>query len=181
MFGLSPDQQYQLYLQWFQEQVKDSANWSVLRQDKDCANYTDLDSPPVPYARGEALFRMGNPKQMHKMIERYHERTTAKMRESYKHVGGNPDNPLLNPEYVRNMEVLKKTQEDLKRSYSVYAELTPKQIKESYRQQEAIVNPEPKWVELTFWQALKHWWKGGKIEEKPRQETMSVIQMMEKK
>jgi len=170
MFGKTPDQKYQDYLEWFAKEVVDEANWATMRADKDCENYqtTDRDGNPIdpgkprPLQRGEALFRMGNPKKMAKALSAKHAEQRAFVKEMSQYVGGNPANGKINPEYVKNAENLKKIQDELKRSYSVYTELSNKQIEEVVDKHQAP--PPEHWVRMSPWQAFKHWLKGGKVE-----------------
>jgi len=170
MFGRSDDEKVAKYLAWFAEQVADPANWDMLRNDKDCANYMHPEQTPIPYDRGEILFRHGNPKIMQRMLSKNRQKQRDFVKDMSQYVGGNPANGLINPEYVKNEEIRQKTNEDLKKSYSVYTELSTKQIKDVQEEQRASYEPQGKWVEMSMWEAFQHWLDGGKVEEKPKDE-----------
>jgi hypothetical protein len=165
MFGFSADEKYQHYLNWFKDQVKDPSNWAEMRADKDCSNYAHEDQTPVPYSRGEALFRMGNPKLMAKAVKGYHQRTKAKIEESYKYVGSNPANGLLNEEYVKNEERRIAINKELAKSYSPY-NMTDKQMKGVIEKHTPEPPPEQgQWVPMSAWEAFQHWLKGGQVQQ----------------
>lgn len=171
--------------------VSDPKNWDELRQDKDCSNYNKLQEVPVPYDRGEALFRMGDPKKMAKALSKYQSRTKAKIQESYQYVGGNQANGKLNEEYIKNDQVLQKIRERLKlytgspeaASDELFriarqAELEGKSIPEVFDRETKIMDgqtpdvlpveskkPDGQWVPLSAWEAFQHWLKGGTVEQ----------------
>lgn len=191
MFGRSPKEKYQHYLRWFNDQVKDKANWATLRQDKDCANYNHPDQVPVPYEMGEALFRMGDPKKMAKAVSKYQERTKSKILESYKYVGGNPANDLLDPEYLKNDQILQEARKTLQgytgdkdfasdelfrmakqaeaQSVSVTKHLKSQTDKMNGKDPVQSIEQSPvqseRWEHMTWYQALWHWLKGNKVQQ----------------
>jgi hypothetical protein len=192
LFGFSADEKYQHYLDWFTNEVSDPNKWAQMRFDKDCSNYNDNDCAPIPYERGEALFRMGNPKKMSKAMKKYQAKTKAKIDESYQYVGGNPANGKLNSEYIKNDQVLQETRKRLKvytgsteaASDELFriarlAEIEGKNITEVLDQEvkkmdgkplqpEPPAPPDSQWVPLSAWEAFKHWMKGGEVDKEPQ-------------
>lgn len=204
MFGLSNKEKYQHYLDWFEDQVKDRANWAMLRDDKDCANYMKLNETPIPYDFGEAMFRMGDPKKMAKAIEKYQTRTKAKIEESYKYVGGNRENGLINDQYVKNDKALQEYRKSLKKysgddnyvsdelfRIAKQAEDNGENVTEAIQKEtnkmngkdvnvlpeEKVQAPSGEWVELSAWQAFKHWMAGGSVEQQSKDGGFSVAEM----
>ncbi len=166
MFGKSNQQKYNDYLNWFADNVKDQSNWGWMRADKDCQNYNDKDSKPVPYEFGEAMFLLGDPKAMAKAIEKYQVRTRAKIEESYKYVGGNKENGLINPEYVRNNEARIATNKELAKSYGLTP--TDAQMKETIEKHKPAEPTEADhWVPMSQWEAFKHFMSGKKVQSTP--------------
>lgn len=165
MFGRSPDRKYQHYLNWFANEVADPSNWATMRNDKDCSNYNKPDETPVPYERGEALLRMADPRMMTKAINKSNNRHAAMRKEESKYVSEGGNRVLANPEYEKNFETLKKTQAEISRSYSTYTELTPRQMSDMQDKHKEALTPQEDWKPMSFFQAVIHWFKGGKVQQ----------------
>jgi hypothetical protein len=120
-FPKNPHKRYEHYLKWFEEQVADEANWPTLRADKDCANYMAHDEDgnpidpgkPIPYSRGEALFKMIDPKKFEKQMKLKLAANHQKYNEMSQYINGDPIQGKLNPEYVKRFEDTKKLKEQL--------------------------------------------------------------------
>ena len=181
MFGKTPDQKYQHYLEWFAKEVSDPANWDQMRKDRDCANYqtTDRDGnpidpgKPVPFPRGEALVRMADPRKLAKAVNFANARHAAMRQEESKYVSEGGKKVLANPEYEKNWHALKKTQEEIKRSYSVYTQLTDKQMNDIKEKHREALEPQVDWKPMTWWQALLHWLAGNEVQQVAQNDSIS--------
>lgn len=103
---------YQDYLTWFEENVKDPANWDWMRKDKDCSNWmtSTLDEngdhipfdpgKPVPYSIGEALIMMMDPKVWQQAISTHKIVRNAKYAEMSKYVNGDKKQGILSDEFL---------------------------------------------------------------------------------
>jgi hypothetical protein len=179
LFGDSPQEKYQKYLNWFADNVKDPNNWSWMRADRDCQNWQTKNGDgkpidpgtPIPYSMGEALFMMGDPKKMAKALSKKIESNHKKYTEMSKYINGDPDQGEINPEYQENMKVLKATQEEIKRSYGTSTELSNKQIKKMVDKNKELEQQkkEGMWVPLSQWEAFKHFISGNKVESQETQ------------
>lgn len=175
MWQKTPDQKYQAYLTWFDEQVSDPSNWPMLRADRDCANWhTSIQDDegnlksinpgkPIPWDRGMALYKMGDPKAMQAVLSKKIESNHQKYTQMSKYINGDPKQGTYNDEYANNYKALKATQEELKRSYSVYTNLTPEQIKKVNDKHQDAIQPKEQWRDLSMWEAAKHFLKGGDV------------------
>lgn len=114
MFAKSPNQKYQDYLDYFTVQVADPANWDALRADRECTNWACPEEAPVPLMRGEALFRMGDPKKMAKAVLNKREQRRLHYAELSQYVNGDPKQGKLNPEYLARFENTEKLRQMLK-------------------------------------------------------------------
>src|SRR5665213_3148897 len=154
LFSDSPDEKYAKYLKWFAENVKDQNNWSWMRADRDCQNWSSENTQPIPYERGEALAMMGDMKALHKALGKKIEANHKKYDNMSKYINGDPDQGTINPEYQQNMKALKETQEEIKRSYGTSHELSAKQIKKmSDKNLEAEkAKGDGVWVSMSQWE-----------------------------
>lgn len=166
MFGLSNKEKYAHYLAWFEKEVSDPANWPTMRADKDCCNYqTEQMVKPEPYSFNEAAIRFMDPKVWAKALDKKHAEQRAFVKEQLQYVGGNKSSgQLINPEYVKNEEARIATNKELAKSYSVYTELSNKQIAEVNEKHREALEPQENWAQMSAFQAFKHWISGGKVE-----------------
>jgi len=126
MFGKTPKEKYQHYLDWFANEVLDPSNWAQMRKDQDCANWqtqiedidgnlTPLDpGKPVPWDYSMALFKMSDPKKMAKAMVAKKASNFQKYTEMSKYINGDPKQGTFNLEYARNYDTLKAVQQAMK-------------------------------------------------------------------
>lgn len=102
----NPVDVYKEYLAWFNELAKTEAGCNELRDRKAFAEWANPKAEPVPYTFG--LWFLNDRESGVDEAKLYERMTRNRLRNRYtiseanKHVGGNPNAPLLNPEYIAN-------------------------------------------------------------------------------
>jgi hypothetical protein len=112
---------YKEYLAWFERLAQTPDGVEELRKRKAFSKYADRQAKPEPYPfQLWYLYDRNSGVDEAKMAKRadfLKKKNRYSISEANKHVGGNINNPLLNPEYVARAEATKK----LREQYKVYA------------------------------------------------------------
>lgn len=109
---------YTEYLEWFNRLCQTPEGIQELRDRKAFSKYADLQAAVEPYPFQLWYLYDKNSgvdeTAMSRRADTLRRKNSYNISEANKHVGGNPANPLLNPEYVARAEATKKLREQYK-------------------------------------------------------------------
>ena len=109
---------YQEYLAWFKNLTQTPEGIKELRTRKAYGEWMDEKAPVVPYTFGLWLINDKNSgvdeEKLRKLVRARIQRNRYHIAEDFRHVDGNRNKPLLNPEYLARAEATKKLREQYK-------------------------------------------------------------------